>query len=806
MAAATSSLDEKGKHLWITLLALGFRPDTETQSYASKTQTPAKHIKLGPSMFNRPNKDASRIVIHFLLVKLNPTRFREAYRNCWPVLTQKVDAEFRKLTCDWLQEIMEKMKGSKVVASLLLTPGGPKFVQLMLNLAKHVMLQDMRTFTTDESWVPESVENSTSSLDMEMKRFHLVRKRFLRAVVDQDHLLNEYKTQARTLTESIRELKARDAKLKELPKCQSSESEASRAEKIQKVRSLWSTIDEMLEVIKENQGAAERVLKGEVDQYKLDGKDQVLTIPNVLLERIQQLPQQLKSGNLRKDGKLNLLCVMELMNHALQLLKDERCRTSHAPKSQLSSEHLKKQCQQMNHLIEDLTLLKKKLAEEEVKFSHAVTEQEAAWDQRWKDMLKETPVASFLVVDPALDFLPPITLNSVEDEDGYQSSDLSHHSKLLCEQNETLLAKYDVYWYLFVFNYVVFLPVDESEANGIQDDSVLGLSTLKRSAQQPASVERLEETPVTPPQTSRPNTSLPRPAHAPPSQPVKTQPVKPPQVTVENKAHVRSKEACRTTKTQILDMEHDNLAEQFADALMATSPPEGNGNGFNLEDVLNNLQRDPFSARKQLPRTPESLIIDVKRSWQKALQENEAAKLEMVALNDSIDQKPSLPQGHRNVFSPDAPSNTLDFSSILFPIRRYDSQHKVLQSTLLSDTLNMDSADGRAKLYSLKNETLPELPSFDSLDLSDDVIENYDEGPLIPTMAETATKVCPSPCRAQQACGDSSVPQHMRTPERLKEAATDKVFSLDLDTLRTPSPLKENSLPQLLTFSPIDDM
>uniref|UniRef100_A0A672JDD9 HAUS augmin-like complex subunit 6 N-terminal domain-containing protein n=1 Tax=Salarias fasciatus TaxID=181472 RepID=A0A672JDD9_SALFA len=638
MAAATSSLDEKGKHLWITLLALGFRPDTETQSYASKTQTPAKHIKLGPSMFNRPNKDASRIVIHFLLVKLNPTRFREAYRNCWPVLTQKVDAEFRKLTCDWLQEIM--MKGSKVVASLLLTPGGPKFVQLMLNLAKHVMLQDMRTFTTDESWVPESVENSTSSLDMEMKRFHLVRKRFLRAVVDQDHLLNEYKTQARTLTESIRELKARDAKLKELPNV----CVFTGGTLCPQVRSLWSTIDEMLEVIKENQGAAERVLKGEVDQYKLDGKDQVLTIPNVLLERIQQLPQQLKSGNLRKDGKLNLLCVMELMNHALQLLKDERCRTSHAPKSQLSSEHLKKQCQQMNHLIEDLTLLKKKLAEEEVKFSHAVTEQEAAWDQRWKDMLKETPVASFLVVDPV------------------------------------------------------------------------------------------------------------------------------------------------------------------SDALMATSPPEGNGNGFNLEDVLNNLQRDPFSARKQLPRTPESLIIDVKRSWQKALQENEAAKLEMVALNDSIDQKPSLPQGHRNVFSPDAPSNTLDFSSILFPIRRYDSQHKVLQSTLLSDTLNMDSADGRAKLYSLKNETLPELPSFDSLDLSDDVIENYDEGPLIPTMAETATKVCPSPCRAQQACGDSSVPQHMRTPERLKEAATDKVFSLDLDTLRTPSPLKENSLPQLLTFSPIDDM
>lgn len=37
--------------------------------------------------------------------------------------------------------------GSKVVASLFLSPGGPKFTSLMLNLANHVMLQQMKTFT-----------------------------------------------------------------------------------------------------------------------------------------------------------------------------------------------------------------------------------------------------------------------------------------------------------------------------------------------------------------------------------------------------------------------------------------------------------------------------------------------------------------------------------------------------------------------------------------------------------------------------------------------------------------------------------
>lgn len=31
-------------------------------------------------MFDKPNKDAFYIVTHFLLEKLNPTRFNEAYR------------------------------------------------------------------------------------------------------------------------------------------------------------------------------------------------------------------------------------------------------------------------------------------------------------------------------------------------------------------------------------------------------------------------------------------------------------------------------------------------------------------------------------------------------------------------------------------------------------------------------------------------------------------------------------------------------------------------------------------------------
>lgn len=35
-----------------------------------------------------------------------------------------------------------------MLASLFLSPGGPKFTGLMLDVARHIMLQEMKTFRT----------------------------------------------------------------------------------------------------------------------------------------------------------------------------------------------------------------------------------------------------------------------------------------------------------------------------------------------------------------------------------------------------------------------------------------------------------------------------------------------------------------------------------------------------------------------------------------------------------------------------------------------------------------------------------
>ncbi|XP_051285061.1 HAUS augmin-like complex subunit 6 [Dicentrarchus labrax] len=802
---------KNGKYLWFALLGLGFQPDAAILSVAGKTNINIKHINLGPNMFDKPNKDAFYIVTHFLLEKLNPTRFNEAYRYCWPVLNHKADAEFRKVTCAWLREIMDETAnaGSKVVASLFLSPGGPKFINLMLNLANHVMLQEIKTFTTDDSWVPEAAAMPASSLDMAVMRLSLINSRFLKAAVDQDRFLHEYQRRAQLLVKSVRDIRAEGAKYDELLKRHSSDSAqegASPAEKTKQVRSLWSTIDGMLSTTKEDQHAVESVLKGDVDQYVLDGTDRVLKIPRCLLERVEQLPHQLSSGNVYEAGQLNLLCVLELMNHALQLLREECCRVAHAPKPQLSPEHLQEKCQQMARVLQNLHLIRQKISKEGIpEVRSAIRELETEWDRKWMDTLKDTPLVFFLNEDPALGFLSPMAPLSFE-----PAADTSYRSSVFSQYPATLL--------------------EEKPSESKSQEGAHHYSNLKKSPC-PATAKRTESPVVTTEAPSQANTSLDWLFDTPPSPPLRAPLVPPPQASVRKTTRVHPKVSPMRTKTRILDMECDNLADQFADAVTTTTPTEGRVK--DLEGILGTLHGDPFSTRKQLPRTPESLIMDVKSSWRKALEEDKVEKIAQSAkFNDDT------------LLSPDAPSLSV-FSGITPPVTSHSSlpvsQHEVLfKSSLLWDTLNTETLDSpsgtgsSAVHFSLDHETLPEMPSCDSLLSLDDDIKSEDEDELLLPSLKTDAKQSPLITarhylgQIQQACNDGSfMGSRNRTPkcllsdhavsgldrDWLKQPAkavdaSDKVFSLDLDTLETSSPPKkqEYSLPKLITFSPIDDM
>ncbi|XP_029027144.1 HAUS augmin-like complex subunit 6 [Betta splendens] len=797
-----------GKYLWFCLLGMGFQPEDA----ARKTNVNVKHINLGPNMFDKPNKDAFYIVTHFLLEKLNPTRLHEAFRGCWPVLNHKADAEFRKLACAWLREIMDETANAapKVAASIFLSPGGPKFVSLMLNLAKHVMLQEMKTFTTDGSWVPGAAASPASSLDVAVKRLDLVGARFVKAAVAQDRFLHEYQRRAQLLVKSVRDIRAEIANYDELLKRHSSDfvsAGTSLPEKTKLVRSLWSAIDEMLSTTKENQNAVESVLKGDVDQFVLDGTDCGLKIPQRLLQRIEQLPHQLSSGNVYEAGQLNLLSVLELTNLALQLLREERCKVSQVPKRQLSPQHLQEKRQQMARVLPDLHLMRQKISREEMPaIKTAMRELEADWDRKWMDALKDTPLVSFLNEDSVLGFLSPMAPLSFEPaaETTYKSSVFSQ--------------------------YPAKLPDGKPVVNKSQEGGSPSFSKLKSSL--PATVERAENSLVTTRPASQANTSLDWLFDTPPSPP-RTQPAPPPQASVRKTTPIHSVSV--KTKTQILNMECDNLADQFAAAVTTTSPVEGRLKDADLEGLLSTLQGDPFSTRKQLPRTPESLIMDVKSSWRKAIKEDQAEKIrQSLKYDDSITGRLSPLEEPRDLLLSPDPS----FQNVPFSDTPVCHKEDLLKSTLSWDNFNSEVPDssigtGSSEVYfSLEHETLPELPSCDSLLSSDDdeAEDSKSEVEFVVPSLKTGAKRSPliTPHIGQIDFLDGfSIEDRNKTPECLLSAqsvsglskqwpkepvtpveALDKVFSLDLDALGTYSPPEKQvySLPSLITFSPIDDM
>ncbi|XP_038130711.1 HAUS augmin-like complex subunit 6 [Cyprinodon tularosa] len=790
-----------GQNLWFALLGLGFQPESAAGSLAGKANT--KYLCLGPNMFDKPNKDAFYLVTHFLLEKLNPSRFHEAYRHCWPVLDHKADAEFRKVTCTWLREIMDETanSGSKVVMSLFLSPGGPKFINLMLQLACHVMLQDMKTFTTDKSWVPEAAAMPASTLDIAVGRLNFVRSRFLKAAVDQDRFLHEYQRRAQSLVKSMRDLKAEGAKYDQLLKChisQTPQDAESLSEKTRKVRALWSVIEGMLSNIKEDLTVIESVLKGDVDQYVLDGTDRVLKLPPCLLERIEHLPHRLNSGNLYEAGQLNLLCVMELLNHALQALKEECFRVSPSVKSQPGAQHLQEKCQQMCRVLQDLRLIRQKLSKEEIpEVKRAIRELQASWEQKWMHTLKEKPLVSFLNEDPALGFLSPMAPLSFEPapEATYRRSIFAQFpAKLLDDKPTEVKPTESVHTSLDIRS---FPTVPEPSERPVVSEATRANSSL----------DWLFDT-----------------SPSPHGKAAAVAPLQPPSVDKTT----NHKTAQLKTHSEILDLEYENLADQFADAVTTTSPFDGQRKGSDLEDLLSTLQMDPFSTRKQLPRTPKSLIMDVKSSWRKAVDEDEAKRHSLqTESNDSISGRLSPVSRVLNL-SPSLAENQT--SPPTLGDREASSacqQGLVPKSSLLWETFYTEAHDtpsgtgSSAVQFSLEHETLPEMPSCDSLYLEDEAVDmtSEEEELLVPSL-KTDLKQTPTPSTHPERNAVSLIegsPGGLLSDHRIStkdktwlteptasEDDTNKVFSLDLDSL--DSPRKEYSLPTLITFSPIDDM
>lgn len=189
------------------------------------------------------------------------------------------------------------------------------------------------------------------------------------------------------------------------------------------------------------------------------------------------------------------------------------------------------------------------------------------------------------------------------------------------------------------------------------------------------------------------------------------------------------------------------------------------------------------------------------------MEEDEAEKLRQSA---QLDHR----TGRLSPLSPGAPSQGTPLLCRPEVLLKSD-----LWDTVCTELPDSPSGTGSSAVqFSLEHETLPEMLSCDSLlSLDDEDVDVKMEELLVPSVFTAGPRL---------ALTEQTSDGRKRTPEcrpsarsfpgldtdwlmepAAPEEASDKLFSLDLDRLGSPSPPKEGySLPKLITFSPVDDM
>ncbi|XP_041926628.1 HAUS augmin-like complex subunit 6 [Alosa sapidissima] len=844
---------ESAKYLWAFLLSLGF-----------KAEGNKRHVVLGETMFDKPNKEAFYIVIHFLMEKLNPARTHEDFRHCYPVLDRKQDAEFRKLTLARLQEISNETGGSfpKVLASHLLSPCGPKFINIMLGLTKHVMLEEMKSFRTDGSWVPAAVAVPASSLEMAQKRLQVARSRHIAAIVARDRLNWERQLRIKSWEKSVRALMAENAKYEELLESLEASDEQNGGlvqEKVLKVRALWQEVGKVLSSLREKQGIMDRVLRGDVDQYTLDGADMKLRVPAGLQERMDKMADQTSRGSRCDSTQPSLLHLLDLLKEALATLNEERCRVlgptaelraeahSEGPTTQVDGEALRQHASRIAQAQEDLNRLRSRMSTEDIpQTKSAIKDAEASWDRKWTELLKNSVLSSVVSADPGVDVLPAMTALSFEPtpEDLVRQSVLFRHPPTSTDPEVKIPQSRQ--------NLVEEMVTKQAEDHD-------GFRNIPSSAEQ-SSDEELDSVPV---ETPMMPCVLESPRAVTPVQPAPEQPPqKTPLVSIlkdkTKPANAQTKKSAVKKKAEILDLEFDNLAEQFAQAV-TTNPQdqEDSEGGMGLEHLLSNMI-EPLSARRQLPRTPESLIADVRTSWRKAVEDGVTQKV-----------RPSgkFPDSFTGLFTPyseasrsnvnpdvsslsasDAPVSTTmplhtpsGHTATTASVPRSPTlrqQREAVPFLMSFDSSHVESLTSRSANegfdFSIANETIPELSSGDSLLGNDSLLSNNSQDPsqeveeledgpgeelVLPQVAsplegDKVSSLLSARLRLQSILEKTSfvgaTDQDLLgfspcaaqgTPHRGSKGqgtgdwdAPQQVFSLDLDQLESPSPPRQGDM------------
>ncbi|NXO43733.1 HAUS6 protein, partial [Locustella ochotensis] len=573
----------KGDHLWLYLLALGFHPKRYCDT------------KLGRDMFDKPNSRAFSVIALFLFTKLDKDRARK-------VFLKLSSPRFRKHCCLWIREISKQKNADlpRITPSLLICPGGAKFIHMVYHFARYVMIEDMKKHSVGTG-IPfaEAVIWTPTNRYIAEARHRVAYNKLLQILQRGDFIIQEYNEKVWILVREIQWTKSENAVLqKQFCRLkQNDQNKSDTTEKIQKVRSMWTLIVETLTSLKKEREVVDSVLEDCVNPCILDGTDVVLRVPGLLTYRVESNIHGFCTGNLYEDGKLNFLTVIQLLNEALMMLRDE-----HRPCELKELHRIKDVVTSYKNALQELNTksLRRKQQHCEPK-CQSISRKQEIWESKWKMFLGQCPF-DLIFKDYLVTSSCQSSSSSDEDENSVfcQSFSGTSYSMDIClllslqtGNIKTILS----HFFLFPLRPSVPLLSKASENGDLLIENDLHTCVGNKKPVPPKILKNgKEEFPTSEMENAGENVIQPK------------SPVK---------------------KDDLLEKARDELAEEIAKSVMSESPHSGEGKEMSLDDLISSLSYNPFLTRKQIPRTPENLLTEIRSSWRKAIQTEGSLDLEL---------------------------------------------------------------------------------------------------------------------------------------------------------------------------------
>ncbi|XP_060696009.1 HAUS augmin-like complex subunit 6 isoform X1 [Hemiscyllium ocellatum] len=664
MAASGPGIWRK-ERLWSGLLALGFSPSGD-EGRPGARGAGGKRVVFSRDMFDKPNMEAFQVVMHFLFLQLDQNRANSLFRDCWPIYDKKSAASFRKVCFEWMKKIAEEVGNDfpQVTASLLLSPGGPKFSNLIYHFIKYVLMCKFHEAAKDSTWKTMTFKGKQDSHLSAMKSC-IATNQFLEGIQREAFVVGEYKRREELMVKENSFLKKQNAEMKShLEKTAYGFAEA-RNQKQEEVREMWNIVTDILSELEEEKEVIDSLLEGRVDLYTLDGTDVTLKVPRQLLIKIEDEADQI--GDLYKAGKLNLAAIIQLCNSCLSLHEDQRNQVGPA---ELKQHHLTLE-KSAEFLKTELIAMKEqsqKITQEILPSVQAsIVKMDTAWDKKWEQYSNRTGCSPVRRKYPVLDLFPNMPPLSFEpsSEEAYKSSIFYTHFATLpgleesCARSskkgdsgiESLTRSFNDLSTSKLqcsgrFSIPFRDPTEETHFTSLGEESV-EISWNKRQC-----LERKSQNSYANAMAKQQHTKTPSLSHL-------TEPTNLSQKTeepLENAVDQLAEDVADTvTKDSFALAEKANVIlddlfvsprNPFTVQTELPRTPENlnklsvNGLRFVADTVTKEssvlsakedippddsyiTSKNPFTVRTELPRTPENLITDIRNSWRCAVQESE---------------------------------------------------------------------------------------------------------------------------------------------------------------------------------------